>query len=49
MQMRIRRQAPPRHQRAKQALIAAAAIGLTAESVRRLRNRKHNDEESVES
>lgn len=49
MQLKIRRQSPPRHQRAKQALIAAAAIGLTAESVRRLRNRKHTDEASVES
>ena len=47
MQLRIRKQ-PPKHQRAKQALIAAAAIGLTAESMRRLRNRKHN-EEPIES
>lgn len=47
MQLRIRKP-PPKHQRAKQALIAAAAIGLTAESVRRLRNRRHHDEGSVE-
>jgi len=43
MQLKIRKQ-QPKHQRAKQALIAAAAIGLTAESMRRLRNRRNHDE-----
>jgi hypothetical protein len=43
MQMKIRRSSPKR-QRAKQALIAAGAIGLAAESMRRMRHRKHHEE-----
>jgi hypothetical protein len=40
MQLKIRRSSPKRN-RAKQALIAAGAIGLAAEGVRRRRHRKH--------
>ena len=42
VQMKIRRSSPKR-QRAKQALIAAGAIGLAAESMRRMRHRKHEE------
>jgi hypothetical protein len=40
MQVKIRRSSPKRS-RKKQALIAAGAIGLAAESARRRRHRKH--------
>jgi hypothetical protein len=43
MQLKIRRSSPKRN-RKKQALIAAGAIGLAAEGVRRKRHRKHQEE-----
>jgi hypothetical protein len=43
MQLRRKRTAQRRH-RAKQAAIAVGAAGLAAESMRRIRNRRHNDE-----
>jgi hypothetical protein len=43
MQLKIRRSSPKRS-RTKQALIAAGAIGLAAEGVRRRRNRKHQED-----
>ena len=45
MQLKIRRSSPKRSRR-KQALIAAGAIGLAAEGVRRRRHRKHHEDEA---
>jgi hypothetical protein len=45
MQLKIRRSSPKRS-RKKQALIAAGAIGLAAEGVRRRRHRRHPEEEA---
>jgi hypothetical protein len=48
MQMKIRRSSPKRN-RKKQALIAVGAIGIAAETARRMRHRKQNEEpEAVE-
>jgi hypothetical protein len=44
MELKIRRSTPPKRARAKQALIAAGAIGVAAETMRRMRHRKNNDE-----
>jgi hypothetical protein len=43
MQLKIRRSSPKRS-RTRQALIAVGAIGLAAESVRRMRHRRQQDE-----
>jgi hypothetical protein len=43
MQLKIRRSSPKRN-RTKQALIAAGAIGLAAEGVRRRRRRKSEED-----
>ena len=43
MQLRRKRASQRRH-RAKQAAIAVGAVGLAAESMRRIRNRRHHDE-----
>lgn len=43
MELKIRRSAPPKRTRAKQALIAAGAIGVAAETMRRMRHRKHEE------
>ena len=45
MQLKIRRSSPKRN-RKKQALIAAGAIGLAAEGVRRRRHRRHQEDEA---
>lgn len=43
MQLRIRRSTPKRN-RTRQALVAAGAIGIAAETARRMRHRKQNEE-----
>ncbi len=48
MQLKIRRSSPKRN-RTKQALIAAGAIGLAAEGVRRRRHRKHQADTAEEN
>jgi hypothetical protein len=45
MQLKIRRSSPRRN-RTKQALIAAGATVLAAEGVRRMRHRRHQEEEA---
>jgi hypothetical protein len=45
MQLKIRRSSPKRS-RKKQALIAAGAVGLAAEGVRRRRHRRQPEEEA---
>jgi hypothetical protein len=47
MQLKIRRTTPKR-QRTKHALIAAGAVGLAAETMRRMRHRHHDHEEPSE-
>ena len=42
MQLKIRRSSPKRN-RAKQALIAAGALGVAAGTMRRIRHRKHEE------